>query len=223
MTSPTRPLGSSGLDITTVGFGAWSGGAEAGEPAERLYFQRRGLARASHRERSGISAGPRRCPIGPPAAVLQQWEHPMPSQRSDLQHSAVVVIDMANDFVYSGGVIADAGGPDYQERAQRLIAPLGRLLAAARRAGVTVVRSEEHTSELQSRLHLVCRLLLEKKTSFPAIRSASSGNDTVRAFAIAAAAPRTASAPPSTRILAAPRAAGSSPSSVSMTEAAGAT
>src|SRR2546429_3630069 len=27
------------------------------------------------------------------------------------------------------------------------------------------VRSEEHTSELQSRLHLVCRLLLEKKNS----------------------------------------------------------
>src|SRR2546429_5015839 len=26
-------------------------------------------------------------------------------------------------------------------------------------------RSEEHTSELQSRLHLVCRLLLEKKTN----------------------------------------------------------
>src|SRR2546422_3938909 len=29
--------------------------------------------------------------------------------------------------------------------------------------GVSLVRSEEHTSELQSRLHLVCRLLLEKK------------------------------------------------------------
>src|SRR2546422_6997154 len=27
------------------------------------------------------------------------------------------------------------------------------------------LRSEEHTSELQSRLHLVCRLLLEKKKS----------------------------------------------------------
>src|SRR2546429_4575981 len=26
-----------------------------------------------------------------------------------------------------------------------------------------ILRSEEHTSELQSRLHLVCRLLLEKK------------------------------------------------------------
>src|SRR3989449_6428229 len=31
------------------------------------------------------------------------------------------------------------------------------------------VRSEEHTSELQSRLHLVCRLLLEKKKRQPTI------------------------------------------------------
>src|SRR2546429_5316538 len=29
-----------------------------------------------------------------------------------------------------------------------------------------VPRSEEHTSELQSRLHLVCRLLLEKKNIY---------------------------------------------------------
>src|SRR2546422_799917 len=28
---------------------------------------------------------------------------------------------------------------------------------------IRILRSEEHTSELQSRLHLVCRLLLEKK------------------------------------------------------------
>src|SRR5256884_7121443 len=28
---------------------------------------------------------------------------------------------------------------------------------------ISMLRSEEHTSELQSRLHLVCRLLLEKK------------------------------------------------------------
>src|SRR2546422_6231207 len=32
-------------------------------------------------------------------------------------------------------------------------------------------RSEEHTSELQSRLHLVCRLLLEKKKTSRAIAS----------------------------------------------------
>src|SRR5687768_18277620 len=32
---------------------------------------------------------------------------------------------------------------------------------------IPAARSEEHTSELQSRLHLVCRLLLEKKNSRP--------------------------------------------------------
>src|SRR2546429_6590854 len=31
--------------------------------------------------------------------------------------------------------------------------------------GVRYERSEEHTSELQSRLHLVCRLLLEQKNT----------------------------------------------------------
>src|SRR5690625_6122219 len=35
------------------------------------------------------------------------------------------------------------------------------------RMGITLVdRSEEHTSELQSRGHLVCRLLLEKKNKY---------------------------------------------------------
>src|SRR6266436_2484958 len=33
-------------------------------------------------------------------------------------------------------------------------------------ASLLSLRSEEHTSELQSRLHLVCRLLLEKKKKF---------------------------------------------------------
>src|SRR2546429_7226231 len=35
--------------------------------------------------------------------------------------------------------------------------------SSPRTAGCSRWRSEEHTSELQSRLHLVCRLLLEKK------------------------------------------------------------
>src|SRR2546429_7080301 len=39
-----------------------------------------------------------------------------------------------------------------------------RRLVSARSART---RSEEHTSELQSRLHLVCRLLLEKKKKTP--------------------------------------------------------
>src|SRR5260370_7475930 len=35
--------------------------------------------------------------------------------------------------------------------------------SAHRRASLPIPRSEEHTSELQSHLNLVCRLLLEKK------------------------------------------------------------
>src|SRR5687768_18056109 len=35
--------------------------------------------------------------------------------------------------------------------------------SAALTSAAAALRSEEHTSELQSRLHLVCRLLLEKK------------------------------------------------------------
>jgi len=68
------------------------------------------------------------------------------STPAELKRSAVVVIDLANDFVFPGGVIADAGGPAYQVLAQAVIPPLQRLLAAARRAGVTVVyATDAHT------------------------------------------------------------------------------
>src|SRR2546422_1233381 len=40
-----------------------------------------------------------------------------------------------------------------------------------------LVRSEEHTSELQSRLHLVCRLLLEKKKNRRGREAGTSYND----------------------------------------------
>src|SRR2546429_1251192 len=55
------------------------------------------------------------------------------------------------------------------------------------KARVLLERSEEHTSELQSRLHLVCRLLLEKKKDSEASRTSStrSGSNTTWA------APRT--------------------------------
>src|SRR3712207_8272588 len=41
--------------------------------------------------------------------------------------------------------------------------PPGRHTPERRRPGRAHARSEEHTSELQSRQYLVCRLLLEKK------------------------------------------------------------
>src|SRR3712207_7084977 len=54
------------------------------------------------------------------------------------------------DAVHPGGRVVDvrAGPLLFQQRRRRV---------------VVGVRSEEHTSELQSRQYLVCRLLLEKK------------------------------------------------------------
>src|SRR5687768_18142909 len=41
--------------------------------------------------------------------------------------------------------------------------PVTSIVVSRLRTTTLTSRSEEHTSELQSRLHLVCRLLLEKK------------------------------------------------------------
>src|SRR5271157_5688866 len=65
--------------------------------------------------------------------------------------------------VRSGSLTVSAAGTNW--------APIAPGLIAAGMAGVSLAsaisrlapRSEEHTSELQSRPHLVCRLLLEKK------------------------------------------------------------
>src|SRR3712207_8322445 len=57
----------------------------------------------------------------------------------------------------------DGGGPLQPGRLQRrpVDAEVGPRKRLQRRKGT--LRSEEHTSELQSRQYLVCRLLLEKK------------------------------------------------------------
>src|SRR3712207_7852665 len=48
--------------------------------------------------------------------------------------------------------------------------------------GTTMGRSEEHTSELQSRQYLVCRLLLEKKTMVPPPRTPTHTQWIIRAI-----------------------------------------
>src|SRR5690625_5684670 len=60
-------------------------------------------------------------------------------------HVRVLVVDNYDSFVYN------------------LVQYLAQLGADCHVRRNNVVRSEEHTSELQSRGHLVCRLLLEKK------------------------------------------------------------
>src|SRR5437899_8614190 len=53
---------------------------------------------------------------------------------------------------------ADHGAPMFNERSSHVAAGGAELQNGA--------RSEEHTSELQSLRHLVCRLLLEKKKTY---------------------------------------------------------
>src|SRR2546422_2792723 len=48
-------------------------------------------------------------------------------------------------------------------RGMSIVSRKAPLATATSRRASQITRSEEHTSELQSRLHLVCRLLLEKK------------------------------------------------------------
>src|SRR2546422_5347952 len=66
-------------------------------------------------------------------------------------------------------------GPDaYEENDMCTYADSGNRRTCTYRSLRT--RSEEHTSELQSRLHLVCRLLLEKKKLHPNINVQHCGN-----------------------------------------------
>src|SRR2546429_924764 len=69
---------------------------------------------------------------------------------------------------------AVGGGTDGTDPADRPVRQLG-----AGQPQRDALRSEEHTSELQSRLHLVCRLLLEKKKKEKADqkRSRADGRD----------------------------------------------
>src|SRR5256885_8615731 len=62
------------------------------------------------------------------------------------------------------GCILDVIGRDLLVADGREVGRVARVVAAC-------IRSEEHTSELQSPCNLVCRLLLEKKKKCRAVRS----------------------------------------------------
>src|SRR3989449_5597597 len=80
-------------------------------------------------------------------------------------------LDRAGGMEYLGGlidVVPTAANVEYHAKIVRDKAVLRRLIEAATAIIQDAYegRSEEHTSELQSRLHLVCRLLLEKKNMY---------------------------------------------------------
>ena len=57
------------------------------------------------------------------------------------------------------------GKADYADES-RLMPRNKNIVVVGASSDHTILRSEEHTSELQSRMYLVCRLLLEKKKKY---------------------------------------------------------
>src|SRR2546429_1152748 len=89
------------------------------------------------------------------ASSMQAQVHPVEIPRGGRPWSSTRSAGVdAGDYVYisgQGGQHPDGSMPDkFEEQASQALENVK-------------ARSEEHTSELQSRLHLVCRLLLEKK------------------------------------------------------------
>src|SRR5690606_41521121 len=96
---------------------------------------------------------------GVPTHVLRRHPHPFPTRRSS---------DLRNRFVEP--VRIRSGQAFWQENAA-VLAEVEREYGVPAAIIVAIIgvetiygRSEEHTSELQSRENLVCRLLLENKT-----------------------------------------------------------
>src|SRR3989449_1063370 len=86
----------------------------------------------------------------------------VPSPMREPQKLDVVIFRENIEDVYSG-VEYRASTPEADALIAFLTERFGAKIRPGRALGIKPMRSEEHTSELQSRLHLVCRLLLEKK------------------------------------------------------------
>src|SRR2546422_3633233 len=86
---------------------------------------------------------------GPTALIL------LHTVRTQLDHFQLVIPKIAHAFTIYAIDMPGMGWSDITPGASYTEPALRR----------AIVRSEEHTSELQSRLHLVCRLLLEKKNT----------------------------------------------------------
>src|SRR2546422_4994582 len=124
--------------------------------------------------RSGREArGKVRHRIAPGAAVRDlrlgedTLQEPVPPAVDHVAHARDVDEVDADAVDPHAGSLTDLGPDEPRELVRhgahaRAVGPLDHHARQRLRARVAN-RSEEHTSELQSRLHLVCRLLLEKK------------------------------------------------------------
>src|SRR3712207_7205529 len=74
----------------------------------------------------------------------------------------VPLVGHVNELKMLRPIIEEAVNEEFEKAGVKVDYTVGTMIEIPR-ACVTADRSEEHTSELQSRQYLVCRLLLEKK------------------------------------------------------------
>src|SRR5207249_7446890 len=85
-----------------------------------------------------------------------------PTRRSSDLSSSATGVGVAS-YTRDRGSIARRPSPTSSSATRRRSRSSRCRRSRRRRTSMTLIRSEEHTSELQSRFDLVCRLLLEKK------------------------------------------------------------
>src|SRR5260370_26248053 len=89
-------------------------------------------------------------------SVTNYYRRPLVADRGEMQYLWDLEGRKYLDFF--GGILTVSVGHCNPKVTSKINAQVNRLQH-------TSTRSEEHTSELQSHLNLVCRLLLEKKTT----------------------------------------------------------
>src|SRR5690606_40993717 len=143
---------------------------------------------------------------GTTSAVTLLPEHP---------HLAVART-MSKAFAYAGARIGYLAAAPELVDALRVVRLPYHLSAVTQAVARAALRSEEHTSELQSRENLVCRLLLEKKNRHRHARNPRTGSpptavpdDRDPAAASAASLPRPPAVHPTGRATASPLCASS--------------
>src|SRR5690606_31266643 len=139
----------------------------------------------ARRSASGTWRHPRRCAPGPTTSTCSRTAAPDADPASASRPSSCPISCSARALgreVSARQTLACGCGPGKRPRKQVAMShgvrsrageadgPVLHVVTAARRRGAETfavdlaeARSEEHTSELQSRENLVCRLLLEKK------------------------------------------------------------
>src|SRR5687768_18238752 len=96
-------------------------------------------------------------PLSGPIASHAQHPH---RRHAPPLYGVIAEFDTPGDLVHAARKVYEQG---YRRINGYSPYPIEELSEAIGFTHTSLPRSEEHTSELQSRLHLVCRLLLEKK------------------------------------------------------------